>query len=379
MNFQDKIKYFAKIDLRKAYYQLVLASKSREKTAINTPFGLYMFNRLPFGIKTVPVLFQRYIEKITRDFKNIKCYLDDLLVYGRSETEFISSLNNLLNRLELNGLKLQKSKCVFLTQELSWLGHNISCNGIQLDEKKVIAITNMNIPESNEDLKRFLGLTNFYLKFISDYNKKVGCLYELLKNDSLFEIKEHHRLAISKLKKELCSNPVLEFFNPSVGELILRCDASFTALGCVLEQKQPEGDYKPICYYSRKFTNQECKYAIGEKEALVIVDGILKFRLYLLGKPFVVETDHITLATLMNESENKIKYSRIMRWRMKLNEFNFTVIYKKGYLNIVPDVLSRLAQTEKESVIVAACENVDSEDTIRNLLISALKKINPFY
>ena len=92
MNFQYKIKSCAKIDLRKAYYQLVLDSKSREKTAINIPFGLYMFNRLPFGIKTVPVLFQRYIEKITRDLKNIKCYLDDLLVYGRSETELFLRL-----------------------------------------------------------------------------------------------------------------------------------------------------------------------------------------------------------------------------------------------------------------------------------------------
>ena len=343
--------YFTSLDMASGYWQIPIKESDREKTAFVVKRGLYEWNVMPFGLTNAPGTFQRFTNDIIKRANLNECCkvkIDDILVHsGGNFRNHLNKLRLILETLKNNGCKMKLSKCKFFQEELVHLGHKLTLEGIKPDESKVEAVRKIPQPKTKKDIQSFLGMINFYNKFIPNYSKIASPLYELLKKDASFIFNDKCVKAFNDLKELLMNAPTLYYPNFDK-EFILRTDASDEGLGACLSQKIDETNEAPISFHSRKLRDYEKNYPVSAKEAIALVFGAKKNNHYLYGNSnVIIETDHQPLQFI---SKWKDCNSTVSRWFMKLNEIlsNATIRYIKGKENVVADALSRIFLIEEE-------------------------------
>eukprot|EP00731_Ephydatia_muelleri_P024558 Em0016g829a len=338
-----KSKVFSKLDLSNAYLQLPVDDESKELLTISTHRGLYRYNRLLFGVASAPAIFQRSMESLLRGIPGVCVFFDDILVSGPSERDHLCNLEKVLSCLEESGLKLKLSKCSFLLSSVEYLGHRISAAGIQPTEDKKKAILQAPAPKNVTQLKSWLGLLNYYSKFLPNLSATLAPLYDLLKSQRSWSWESSQQVAFSKAKELLTSASVLVHYEPD-RELVLACDASEYGVGAVLSHHFEEGFDRPIAFASRTLAPAERKYSQLDKEALAIVFGVDKFHQYLYGRHFTILSDHKPLQYLfaVDCPIPQMVSPRVQRWALTLSAFDYTISFRAGKLQGNADALSRL-------------------------------------
>ncbi|XP_065190667.1 uncharacterized protein K02A2.6-like [Sycon ciliatum] len=347
-------KYFAKLDLSQAYLQVPLDKASQKMTTINTHKGLYQFNRLPYGIASAPAVFQGIMDKLLVGLEGVSKYLDDILIAAPTRRLLLERLNTVLSILLQAGLKLKKSKCMFFSDSVQYLGFKIDASGLHATDEKVQAVQNARAPTNVTELKSFLGLVNYYGQFIENLASLAQPLYDLQKRNTVWKWQAPQQQAFRALKSALSAPPVLVHYSPSL-PLRLTCDASGTGIGAVLSHVMPEGQEQPIAYASRSLTTSERNYSQLEREALAIVFGVTKFHLYLYGRHFNLVTDNRPLAVIFGPKRGipSIAAMRLQRWAVTLSAYQYDVMVKTTEANANADYLSRMSL---DSHSVDVCE-----------------------
>ena len=299
MDTLNGARYFSSIDLGNAYYQVELEEESKLKTAFSTKMGQYCFNRMPFGIAAAPGTFQELMTTLLGGMKGTCVYLDDILVFTDSLEEHYTQLSEVLGRIEKAGLKINPEKCHLLKKEIKFLGHIVNDKGIRTDPGKTEAIQKFEKPKCVKSLRSFLGICNYYRRFIREYAKKSRALEEMCgqKEKKLIWTDKCEK-AFQEMKEALGSPPILAF--PDFKKrFILDTDASFDTIGAVLAQEGEDGHERVIGYGSHAMSSHEKGYCITRKELLAIYYFCQHFNHYLYGKKFLLRTDHKALTFMV--------------------------------------------------------------------------------
>ena len=345
-----KAQYFTTLDLANGFYQIQMNENDIPKTAFSTDTGHYEYLRMPFGLKNAPATFQRVMNNILRGLQNEICfvYLDDVIIFSTSLQEHLDKLKKVFTRLRNSKFKIQLDKSEFLRKEVQYLGHIVSKDGVKPNQDKINAVKSFPIPKTTKMIKSFLGLVGYYRRFIKDFAKITKPMTRCLKKDIKIEHTPEFIKAFEHCKQLLINSPILQYPDYSK-PFLLTTDASNFALGAVLSQGPIPND-RPIAYASRTLNESETKYSTIEKELLAIVWACKYFRPYLFGRKFYIYTDHRPLMWLFNLKEPN---SKLVRWRLRLEEYDYQIIYKKGSLNTNADALSRIQLNiyENESII----------------------------
>ncbi len=291
-------RYFSIIDLKAGFNQVLMHPNSIEKTAFITPFGHFEWTVLPFGLKNAPSEFCRMMSNVLGGVQNVLVYLDDICIHTETVEKHFEVLKTVFKRLRDINLKINSKKVTFLTTSVKILGHIITHNKITLDHEKVIKIQDRLEPGNVKDLQTFLGICNFYRRFIKGFADITKPLTDLLKKDKKFEWTNICKIRYNTLKNLLCSYPILRL--PDLTKaFILYTDASQYALGAILGQKDDSGNEYVVAYASRILKNAELNCTVTEKECLAVIFGLQHFRTYLYGTKFIIFTDHVALNWLM--------------------------------------------------------------------------------
>ena len=289
-------KIFSKIDLSHAYQQVELDDNSQKYLTINTHKGLYRYKRLPFGVSSAPAIFQRIMDQLLLGVKFTVCRLDDILISGSSPEEHLQILEEVFGRLQDHGIRLNPAKCIFFQPGLEFLGHWIDQHGIRPLPQKMEAIMEASSPTNVTELKSYLGLLNYYGKFLPNLATILHPLHDLLQKDRPWKWTEACESAFVKSKQRLKDSSLLVHYDLKK-PLRLACDASPYGAGAVISHVMEDGTEKPIAFASRTLTSSERNYSQIEKEALSIVFGVKKFHSYLYGRKFTLITDHQPLVS----------------------------------------------------------------------------------
>lgn len=330
--------FFSTMDLLSGYWQVSMHADSREHTAFITYGGLYEFLVTPFGLANAPSTYQRLMECVLRNltYKICLIYLDDILVYSRTFVEHLDHLRQVFDRLRHANLKLKPSKCNFACTKVNYLGHVVSPNGIAPDPEKISAVKDFPRPHNVKTIRSFLGLANYYRRFVKDFAKIAAPLNQLLRKDHKFVWTSQCEDAFQALKEALTSAPILAF--PNFSEMFhLFVDASNDGIGATLGQIQ-DGKEVAIAYAGRDFNSAERNYSTTEREALAVIFGIKKFEPYLHGRKFILHTDHHSLKWLMNITDPT---GRLARWALLVQQHDFEIRHRPGANHANADALSR--------------------------------------
>ena len=334
-------KYFSSLDLASGYWQVSLDAESSAKSAFITHQGLHEFVRMPFGMCNAPATFQRLIEIVLAGllWKNCFAYIDDLLVCSQTFEEHLEHLRTVFARLRKAGLRLEAKKCLFLREEVPYLGYVVTKQGIRPDVAKTEKVRDYPVPTSVTQVRQFLGFASYYRRFVPDFSKIASPLHSLLKKDAVFQWTADCDTAFVKLKTLLVSAPVLSYPQfQSEHPFILETDASGEGLGTVLAQLQDDGQVHPIAFSSRSLSVHERNYGITELETLGLVWAVKIFRPYILGRRCIVFTDHAACTSLLSSTNPSPK---LARWAMTLQEYDLDIRHRSGKSNRVADALSR--------------------------------------
>ena len=354
--------WFSSIDLASAYWQVEMDERDIEKTAFITSEGLYECLVMPFGLCNAPATFQRLMHEVLGNLIYTKApvYLDDIIIHSETFEQHLEDIQEVFDRLRDARLMSKESKCEFCAAEIKFLGHIIGRDGRKVDPDKVEKVKNYPRPENISQLRGFLGLASYYRKFIKDFSKKAKPLTKLLEGtkreakkakwekEMLKKMEDsgfidnwgiEQEESFKTMKKALTETPTL--IHPDFEkDFILSTDASGYALGAVLEQEGNDKKLHPVGYASKTLTKAEQKYSTTELECFAVLWGVEKFHHYLYGRRFKVITDHQALTWLM-KSENSLK-GRRARWVLRLQPYDFEIIYKEGRKHKNADALSRV-------------------------------------
>lgn len=355
--------YFTTLDLASGFHQIEMNPSDIEKTAFTVEGGHYEYVRMPFGLKNAPSTFQRVMDNVLKDLQGKIClvYLDDIIVFSTSLQEHSENLEKVFKKLREANFKIQLDKAEFLHKEVAFLGHLVTSQGVKPNPDKIKAIQDFPIPRTQKEIKSFLGLLGYYRKFIRDFAKLTKPLTECLKKGKTIELNDRYISAFELSKDLLINDPILQY--PDFSKpFILTTDASNFALGAILSQGTIGSD-KPICYASRTLTDTETNYSTIEKELLAIVWATKYFRPYLFGHKFKIVTDHKPLQWLMSLKDPN---SKLVRWRLKLEEFDYEIVYKKGKLNSNADALSRIKTPSSETKVELNANDINAHNPNSN-------------
>lgn len=334
-----KSKFFSVLDLQAGYHQIPLHENSRKYTAFSTDNGMYQWKVLPFGLSVAPSSFSRMMAIAFSKLSPEHCftYMDDLIVIGFSEKNHINNLKRVFQVCRKYNLKLNPQKCQFFNQEVSFLGHICTADGLKPDPKKLEAVQKYPRPTDKDAVRRFVAFTNYYRRFVDNFAKITKPLTELTRKRVEFNWNQNCENAFQTLRDKLLSPPILKYPD-FTKEFKIIVDASDFACGAVLTQCYDDIDM-PITYISRSFKKGEKNKPPIEKELLAVHFAITQLRPYIYGRHFIVNSDHKPLIYLYNL---KNPSSRLSRLRLDLEEYDFEIQYIKGKDNVIADALSRI-------------------------------------
>lgn len=312
----------------------MLDEESQKLTTIVTHKGLFQYKRLPFGISSAPVMFQRLMDQILSGIEGVVYFIDDVLITGATPEEHLKNVEKVLEKLLKCGLKLQKSKCKFFENEVNYLGYIIDKNGTRKDSQKVKAMLEAPRPTNLTQLQSFIGLVNYYRQFIKNFATHMSPLYGLLQKNKKFIWSRECESAFKKIKEKMASSEILTHFDPRL-RLKLTVDASQYGLGAILSHILNDRSEKPIAYASRTLTNCEKAYSQIDKEALAIIFGVKKFHQYLYGNKFTLCTDHKPLLSIFGPKKGipVLAASRMQRYALLLSAYKYDIQYVKSKEN----------------------------------------------
>ena len=363
---------FSKLDMSQAYAQLCLNDQSKQFTVINTHRGLFQYNRLSFGISSAPGIFQRAMEELLHGIEGVRVYLDDILIKGSTREEHDKTLRLVLSKLQSAGLKLKLGKCHIGVPSVTDLGCKLDKQGIHPTEDKVKAISEAPAPTNTTQLRAYLGLINFYRRFLPQAATLLEPLNRLLKANTLWSWSVKQENSFKKSKEILLNSDALVHFDPKL-PLVVVADSSAYGIGGVLCHLVDNVE-RPICFVSRTLTATERNYSQLEKEALAMVYALRKFHYYLWGQAnFTVITDHKPLLGIFFPSKNipPMASGRIQRWSLLLQSYNFTLRHRSGALLGTADALSRLPLPNDSSEITESTPIPSEWHMIVNFLDSS--------
>jgi hypothetical protein len=354
--------WYSTMDLRSGYHQVAMDEKDKGKTTFITRRGAYAFNVMPFGLCNAPATFQRLMDCTMRGLNYDICliYLDDIIVFSADVPTHLERLSQVFDRLRQVNLKLKPSKCAFLRRSVEFLGYRISARGIETDNRKTQTIADWPIPKKLKEVRGFLGLCGYYRRFVEKFSDIAAPLHAMTKKNTPFNWTEECQKSFDTLKQKLTEASILAL-PCDVGGYVLDTDASDHGLGAVLSQVQ-DGEERVICYASRLYSDAERRYCVTRKELLAVVYSVKNFRQYLLGRQFVLRTDHSALQWLRKTPE---PIGQQGRWLEILEEYNFTVEHRHGAKHTNADALSRrpcrqCGQCEETEPVSAETLNVSS-------------------
>lgn len=327
-------KIFSKLDARSGFWQIPLAVESRLLTTFVTPFGRYCFNKLPFGISSAPEHFQKRMVRILEGLEGAIC------LFGRNQEEHDARLKAALQRIQTAGVTLNQEKCEFSKSNLLFLGHIIDEKGIRADPAKTEAVSKMKSPTCVTELRPFMGMVNQLGKFskkLADFSQP---LRKFLSSKNSWIWGETQERAFNQVKEELLKPTILALYDPKAVTKV-SADASSMGLGAVLLQCSQDQKWRPVVFASRSLTETEICYAQIEKEALASTWACEKFSNYLLGMKFTLETDHKPLVPLLGNKELDQLPPRVLRFRLRLARFNYSIVHVPGKFLYTADALSR--------------------------------------
>ena len=365
----EGFKYATSLDLNMGYYHIELTPASKALCTIVLPWGKYEYQRLPMGLCNSPDIFQEKMSSLVSDLEYCRAYIDDLLILtAGSWDEHLKHLDIVFKRLLDAGLKVNAKKSFFGKSELEYLGYWITCKGIQPLPKKIAAIQNIAAPKTVRELRRFIGLINYYRDMWIRRSEVLTPLTALVSKNAKWQWTDVEQNAFDTMKR-IISREVLLSYPDFSKPFEIHTDASHTQLGAVISQ-----DNRPIAFYSRKLNLAQTRYTTTERELLAIVETLKEFRNILLGQQIIIHTDH------KNLTYKNFNTERVLRWRLILEEFGPELQYIKGDKNIVADALSRLGLTKESSIPTSVTQNAElfgstKQDLPNNLFPVQLKLI----
>ena len=334
---------FSKFDLKSGYWQIQINEQDRYKTAFNVPFGQYEWNVMPFGLKNAPSEFQNIMNDIFNPFSNfIIVYIDDILVFSKDIESHFKHLEIFEKIIIDNGLVISKPKMMLFQTKIRFLGHNIEKGQIiPINRSIEFASKFPDVILDKTQLQRFLGSLNYISAFYKDLSKDTAILYDRLKKTPS-PWTESHTQAVQKIKTKVASLPCLSLANPNWAKII-ETDASEIGYGGILKQVNPENKQEILVrFHSGKWNNAQKNYATVAKEILSIIKCVLKFQEDLYNQPFIIKTDCQAAKYMFNKDfKHDVSKQMYARWQAQLAPFDFTIEYKKGKDNILPDFLTR--------------------------------------
>ena len=330
--------WFSTFDMRSSYHQVAMSSDDADKTAFITRRGMFRFRTMPFGLCNAGATFQRLMDLLLNGLNLEAClvYLDDIIIFSTTLEQHLDRLAQVLDRLQRANLKLKPSKCALMQTEVTFLGHKVSVAGIATDPEKIRLIADWPTPQNLKQLRGFLGLTSYYRRFIESYSNIAAPLNAMTRKGQSFIWTEESQTAFQKLKDAMSSPPVLAMPDND-GQMILDTDASDVAIGAVLSQVQG-GLERVIAFAGRTLARNESNYCVTRKELLSVVYFTKHFRQYLLGRKFIIRTDHAALAWLKRTPE---PIGQNARWLELLGEFDFEIQHRSGARHGNADAMSR--------------------------------------
>ena len=330
--------WFSTIDLRSGYHNIPIKENDKDKTAFVTRRGSFRYKVLPFGLSTAPSVFQRLMDLVLCGLTYVTClvYLDDIIVYAPDFDTHLTRLQEVFERLRAANLKVHPGKSCFLQQKVDFLGHVLSAKGIEVQDAKIATIRDWPSPRNLRELRSFLGLSSYYRRFVPQFASVAAPLHRLQNKNVTFEWGAREEDAFQELKRRLMTTPILGMPTDE-GTYYLDTDASETGLGAVLSQDQG-GAEVVIAYASRTLTKSEVNYDVTKRELLAVVYGLKNFRQYLLGRRFIIRTDHQALQWFRRTPE---PMGQLARWLAFIEQYNFDIVHRPGMRHGNADALSR--------------------------------------
>ena len=340
-------KFISKVDLNKGFHQIPISSTDMAKTAFCTPWGKFEFKVMPFGLRNGPAVFQRLMDQVLhRDSERAVVYIDDIGIFSSTWNDHCEDIRTVLTRLKEAGLTANLSKSSWGQTHCEFLGHLVGEGMVSPADLKVQAVRQFAQPVSKKHVRQFLGLTGYYRRFVPEYASHSFNLTETTRKSAPERVAWNVALEqeFVYLKNVICNSPCLTL--PVVGDVfLLQTDASGVGVGAVLAVVRDGLEY-PVAYYSRKLQPRERKYSASELEGLAVISSVKHFDAYLMTHPFTLQTDHRALLFLNDSRQNN---GRLARWALLLQQFTFSIEYKKGSLHSNADTLSRMFSEDPPS------------------------------